>query len=254
MRVEQKTILITGATGFIGKHLTRHLVESGAKVIAISRKQENLKNLKAYVGESNNLITIEKDLLEESAIQEIVETTKALGLKINHIINNARTIENLKRNKEGVIEEKDFINEMKLNVYIPYLLVNTFVKASNKDLKSVVNMSSMYSIVVPNPKLYREGEMGTPINYGVAKSALNKLTKEMAVQHADIGLRVNAIAFGGVKGKTSDDFIKRYSNMCPSGNMLEMEEVLGPIDFLISSGSSGINGHVLIVDGGWSLW
>ena len=60
----------------------------------------------------------------------------------------------------------------------------------------------MYGIVPPNPNLYKKGESGTPIHYGVAKAALIHLTKELAIRLSDKQVRVNSISYGGVE--TSD--------------------------------------------------
>ena len=62
------------------------------------------------------------------------------------------------------------------------------------------------------------------------------------------------MAFGGVSGRVDDEFKERYAKLCPSGKMLNDDEVSGPIKFLISNESSSITGHVLVADGGWTIW
>ena len=66
---------------------------------------------------------------------------------------------------------------------------------------------------------------------------------------------MNSVSFGGVEGRVDEAFKKRYSNLCPQGRMLKLEDILEPINFLLDEKmSSGMTGHNLLVDGGWSIW
>ena len=67
----------------------------------------------------------------------------------------------------------------------------------------MINISSIYGLVVPNLTIYESKNASVPVHYGVAKAALDHLTKELAVRLADHGIRVNAVAFGGVEGRAS---------------------------------------------------
>ena len=67
-------------------------------------------------------------------------------------------------------------------------------------------------------------------------------------------VRVNCAAFGGVEGRVDEAFKKRYSELCPSGRMLSEDEIFGPIDMLLSEKTSGMTGHILMIDGGWTVW
>ena len=92
------------------------------------------------------------------------------------------------------------------------------------------------------------------MNYGVTKAALIHLTKELAVRLAPRGISVNAVSYGGVEGRVDGGFRERYGRLCPTGRMLDDSQVFGAVKFLCSSDSSGMTGHNLIVDGGWTIW
>ena len=121
-------------------------------------------------------------------------------------------------------------------------------------LRSIINISSIYGMVAPNRTIYDDFERHAPIHYGVAKAALIHLTKEMAVRLADRGIRVNAVSYGGVEGRAKEEFIRRYSSLCPSGRMVPPQDVAGSVEFLASDASNGVTGHNLVVDGGWTVW
>ena len=62
------------------------------------------------------------------------------------------------------------------------------------------------------------------------------------------------MAYGGVEGRVDKEFVKRYSLLAPMGRMLKEEEVLGPLEFLLSNTSSSVTGHTIAADGGWTIW
>ena len=121
-------------------------------------------------------------------------------------------------------------------------------------LKTITNIGSQYGLVTATPSLYRNYHKDYPIQYGVAKAALVHLTKELAVKFSENNIRVNCLALGGVEGRVSASFVKRYSKLSPMGKMLSEEDILTPLDFIMHENSRAINGQTIIADGGWTLW
>ena len=111
----------------------------------------------------------------------------------------------------------------------------------------------MYGVVAPTPSLYDNFEESSAVHYGVSKAAQIHLTKELAVRLAP-KIRVNCVSFGGIKGRTDENFENRYKNLTPLQRMLEEEDVVGPIDFLVSDNSTNMTGQNIKVDGGWTIW
>ena len=250
-----RTIIITGATGKLGKVLVKYFLDSGDKVIAIGRSKNLLNQLKNKTQQKvKNLYLVKANLMSKEGYGVIIKTLKKEKLKPDCLINNARNLEYLKLNKKREISSDNFLNELKLGVIVPYELSMKLVNLFSKTLSSIVNIGSIYGTVVPNSKLYKAGLTKSPINYGVTKAALIQLTKELAVRLANKHVRVNCVAFGGVEGRVKNDFKKRYANLCPSGRMLKESEIAGPIDVILSNKTSGMTGHVMMVDGGWTLW
>ena len=121
----------------------------------------------------------------------------------------------------------------------------------------IVNISSMYGIVSPDPANYKDAKkFANPPHYGAAKAGLIQLTRYAAVHLAKYNIRVNSISpgpFPGESVKKNSDFIKVLSKNLPLGRIGDPIELLGPVIFLLSSASSYITGENIVVDGGWTV-
>ena len=253
--MSSRKILITGATGKIGQVFVRHFLEAGDHVIAVGRSQDALTSLAAEkVRHGQTLSTIQVDLLSPNIGPVIVQALSKLGQMPDCLINNARDVAHLQIGEDGLVARQDFINEFTLDVVIPYELVMALSQARGSRLRAVINIGSQYGTVAPNLNLYTNPLRESPLQYGVSKAALTQLTKELAVRLAKCGVRVNCVAFGGVEGRVDEEFKKRYAELCPLGRMLGEHELAGPVDLLLSDSASGVTGHVMMVDGGWSIW
>jgi NAD(P)-dependent dehydrogenase (short-subunit alcohol dehydrogenase family) len=250
-----RCILVTGATGKIGSVFVRHFLTAGDTVVAVGRSADSLAQLVSHMsGVGGCLQTICVDLMEVNAIATVIDKSRKLVCMPDCIINNARNLDYLRIGKDGFIDRQDFLNEFELDVVAPYELIMGMANATDTRLRAVVNIGSQYGSVAPNLYLYEDSESQSPVQYSVAKAALAHLTKELAVRLASRGIRINCVAFGGVEGRVDDEFLQRYATLCPMGRMLGEQELPGPVDLLLSDSASGVTGHIMMVDGGWSVW
>ena len=250
-----KVIILTGATGLIGQVLLKHFVASGDIIVGIGRSQESLDKIKSNLRDaSSQFHGISVDLCSENACNHIKNSLLKADLMPNCLINNARDASSLRIGPDGMVARNDFMSELLMDVVVPYELTISLAKQQKSVLESVVNIGSQYGVVAPNLQLYSNPEKESPVHYGVAKAGLSQLTKELAVRLADQGIRVNCVAYGGVEGRVHKDFMQRYSKLCPMGRMLNENDLAGPVDLLLSTNSSAITGHTLVVDGGRSIW
>lgn len=250
-----KTLLITGGSGKVGFQLVSHFLKSGFRVVTTSRNKKRFLEEKAQVLDQEhkeNLNIIEVDFTSKKAIETIKEFLLKKELLVNAIIHNARSLEFLKIEEDNSVSEENFAGEFFMDVIFPYRL-SLEIRNIPNDLENLVFISSMYGVVAPTPSLYKDFHSSSPINYGVSKAAQIHLTKELAVRLAP-EIRVNCVSFGGIKGRTDDEFLKRYHSLNPQGKMLEEGDVVGPVEFLISGNSKNMTGQNIVIDGGWSIW
>lgn len=245
-------ILITGATGSIGRALCQHFVSVGHGVIGLGRSQETLSELSAAA--SAHFTGIELDLTNVDAASALVEQLDDRKLRPTALVNSARSIESLAIGSDGIVSRQSFLDEYLLDVVVPYELTMALARQRDSALRSVVNVGSMYGSVAANPGLYDDYERQSPIQYGVAKAALVHLTKELAVRLAPRLVSVNCVAYGGVEGRANAAFMGRYAKLSPSGRMLKHSELAAPVEMLLTHATTSMTGQTIHADGGWTLW
>lgn len=245
-------VLITGGTGLLGKAMVKGFLEKKCQVHFTSTSLKNsnklLRGLTAK--EKKNCFPIIQTFKDINDIKYFIQNYNKIGFNI--LINNARDLLNVNFKQDSFEQIKNFEIEMFMAIYLPFFLS---IKLNKNKLQSIINISSMYGIVAPNKKIYKDGYKSSPAFYGISKAAQIHLTKELAVRMAKDRIRVNCVSFGGVEGRVNNSFKKKYANLCPMGRMLKSSEIFEPIWFLANENlSSGSTGHNLIIDGGWTIW
>ena len=250
-----RTILITGGSGKFGRLLVRHFLAQGDTVIATARSTSSLSEMKStYASHGARFIGLGCDLSEDNSATRLCEAMAQDGLHPDCLVNNARSLSYLKMEDDGRVSRANFAGELLLDVIVPYELTMAVAGQSSGRLRRVVNIGSQYGSVAANLGLYEDSAKQSPLHYSVAKAALAHLTRELATRLAPLDIQVNCIAFGGVEGRVDAAFKERYAKLCPQGRMLTENEIAGPVDMLLSDRFSAMTGHVLAVDGGWTIW
>lgn len=250
-----RTVLITGANGKLGSAIARHLAPLGWRIVLTSRKAERCKSLAQELqARGAEVHVVELDLLVADSFETLAGRVADLGVQITHVVSNARSLDALALDSDGCAQVGPFMNEFAIDVVAPYRMLMALVRDPRHGLRAIVTIGSQYGQVAPNPALYDGDLSRSPVQYGVAKAALHHITRELAVRLAP-NIRVNCVAFGGFVGRTDAAFQARYSRLAPIGRMLSDTDAGGPVAFLLDdAASAAVTGHVLITDGGWSIW
>ena len=264
--LSNKTIVITGANGIIGKDLVLQLVNKNAKIIAIDKQFKNKEVVNSSKEKINyeNILYYSTDILDEDEFKKNINEGFKKFDSIDGLVNCAAINSAPSQDANNLFEDlniKDF-NEV-LNVNVSGQVICTKVIGSmmkdNLIKGSIVNISSIYGKVSPRQKIYDHidtptGSYKKPVAYSVSKSALTNLTKYLATYWGEFGIRVNNVVLGGILHEQDKNFIEKYSENVPLGRMASVEECTLPILFLLSDDSSYITGSDLVVDGGWTSW
>lgn len=255
MSTDRGSVLLTGATGRIGSVIARGFAEQGWNLAFTFRDATRARALEQDCRQrgAGSVVLLPADLAAGAAVSQVVSQLSAAAFHPTVLINNTRDRAHLEKRADGTIADANFTSELRLGVVVPYELTNALASAPSATLRSVINISSIYGMNAPQLRLYERSQDVPPPSYGVAKAALLHLTKELAVRMAP-RIRVNAVSFGGVAGRASEAFTRRYEDATPMHAMLDDGDLFGAVSFLAGDASRAVTGHNLVVDGGWTLW
>ena len=114
-------------------------------------------------------------------------------------------------------------------------------------------MASVYGVVAPNFQIYTGTEMTMPVEYAAIKAGLLNLSKYVTAYVNNSKFRVNSVSPGGILDDQNQKFLQAYKQHTLGKGMLEVNDVLGSIVFLLSNMSSYVNGQNIIIDDGFLL-
>ncbi|XP_043483853.1 L-xylulose reductase [Leptopilina heterotoma] len=236
---EGKRILVTGAGQGIGKELSKRLSNCKATVIALSKTQKHLDNLKA---ENPKIETICADLKDWNATRRIVQSV----LPIDLLVNNAG-VALLKPFLEATSEDFDLTFDVNVKAVMNISQIVAKDLIQRKMPGSIVNLSSQAS----------EAALKNHTVYCASKGALQMLTRNMALELGPHKIRVNSVnptvvlTEMGRLGWSNPEKAQEMLHKIPLGRFAEVDEVVDAVVFLLSDFSSMINGIALPVDGGF---
>lgn len=268
--LEGKTAIITGASGFLGRTMSRALVQNGAKVIALGRSNK----LQAWVEQCDNELGKGKivghtiDMYNIELLSKLLDEIISREKHIDVLVNNAQELnEHTGFNTPDGSFENSTIDQWMRNltggIYWAALCSQKVGEGMKKNKKgSIINISSMYGKVAPSPLLYEGTDKINPPGYSASKSGLIGLTRYIASFWGPHGIRANAILPGpfsntedvGPNSVNKDDpFLERLKQRTCLRRVGSPNELIGPLLFLASDASSYMTGQELVIDGGWTI-
>ncbi|MCW7490403.1 SDR family NAD(P)-dependent oxidoreductase [Leptospira meyeri] len=258
-QLKNSVVVITGASGHLGYIISKAFIEEGSIVVVVGRDFERLKDrFKSY--ESNFFKSVYPyacDIQKEEHLDLLVTFIREKFRKVNVLINNAYSGESI---RWFDVKKSDFFKSYDIAVVSPFMLIQKLYPLFEIEKighSSIINISSMYGQVSPDPSIYGE-LIPNSIFYGVAKAGLIQLSKYLAVTFAEKGIRVNSISPGPFPSNSvlieQPDFIKKLSSKVPMKRIGKPEELVGTVLLLASPLSSYITGENISVDGGWTAW
>jgi len=244
--VTNKVILITGSTRGLGYAFAEGFLKAGAKVIISSKTPENVKLATEKLSSiSDKAIGVPMDVTDNASVKSAIDEIIKKAGRLDILINNAGIH---KRAPFMEMKKSQFENVIDVNLTSVFSVSQAVAKEMTKTGGgSIINISSLNSY----------GARPAISNYCASKGAVNMLTRSMALELADFGIRVNAIAPGYfitdmtkplADNKEFDAWVK---SEVPLKRWGKPEELVGAAIYLASNASSYMTGQVLLIDGGW---
>ena len=266
--IEGKVIVITGADGFLGKHLFEYIIENNGIPILIDINDKNILRSRYKKFIINKKLLFKTDITKKSDVKNTFKIIKKRFKKIHSLVNLAALALPQMKNKSDYFNSFENYNfdlwkeAIDVNLNGIFLVTQEVVKLMKKDnYGSIVNMSSDVAIISPDHDIYKPdlkmnykgAKFNTPIAYVVAKTGILGFSRYLATYLAKNNIRVNSISPSGVYNNQPKKFVQKLSSKIPLGRMATPEEVVNSIIYLISDASSFTTGSNLVVDGGRTI-
>ena len=238
--LENKNIIVTGASGGIGNSIIKKLNEAGANILASGTRIEKLEELKKNF---KNIKILKFDISQSDKIEEFIENaTNELGGSLDGIINNAGITQDNLAIRMSLDEWQKVIN---INLTSTFLMSKFAIKKMLKNKSGkIVNITSVVG---------HTGNLGQA-NYTASKAGIVAMSKSLAIEYAKKNINVNCISPGFIKtamtDKIDDKFKEVIVSKIPSARLGEPDDIANVVLFLSSDQSSYINGETIHVNGG----
>lgn len=252
-RLLKKVVLITGATGQLGRQFCHAFDKEGAHIYVSDLKINNCKEFIKNLENKNNHKALFLDVSKPDLVKEAFSIIKNDFSKIDIIVNNAG-ISIFDDFKERNFT--DFMEVLKVNIGGTFLCIKegSNLMKSSKTEGSIINIGSIYGMVSGDYRIYTDSKRNTSECYGASKAAIIHMTKYFSVHLAQHRIRVNCISPGGIYNDQGKDFVKNYSYRTPMSRMGKDTEIAKAAIFLASNESSYMTGHNMVIDGGFTSW
>ena len=250
--LKNKVIVVTGGAGAIGESFVRGISARGgiAIVADINLEAAELLAQDCMV----NTYPAHLDITSKESIMTLISDLMQRYGHINALVNNAYPRNKNYGKKLEDVTYNDFCENVNMHLGGYFLVAQQFCLAfKQQGYGNVVNMSSIYGSMAPRFEIYEGTSMTTPVEYAAIKSAIEHLTRYFAQYFKGEGIRVNCLSPGGILAGQPTDFLAAYNNHCATKGMLDADDILGALMFLLSDESSFMTGQNLLIDDGFSL-
>tara|TARA_B100000427_G_scaffold320202_1_gene319295 strand:- start:3605 stop:4384 length:780 start_codon:yes stop_codon:yes gene_type:complete len=251
----EKVVIITGSNGQLGRIYCEAFAQRGSNVIATDIQKNPSPEIEMMISKNNNSICYKKmNVASEEDTKRVFSEVYTERKKIDVLINNAgiQIFDHFTDRKK-----KDFMDVMEVNVFGTFNCIKTvcdFMK-KNDNGGSIVNVGSIYGLVSGDPRIYTDCARNVSEAYSASKAAIIQLTKYFAIHLSEYSIRVNVISPGGVYNHQGEEFVVNYSAKVPMNRMANQEEMISGLLYLSDNNkSSYVNGHNLVIDGGFTAW
>ena len=236
---KDKKILITGATGGIGKALVKKFLSLDGNVLATGTKIEKLDALKKEFPKIN---VLKFDISDHSKIEEFIENVSSQLTGLDVLVNNAGiNMDNLSLR----MKDEEWKKVIDINLGSTFFLCKYAIKKMLKNKYGrIVNITSIVG---------HTGNLGQS-NYAASKAAIIAMSKSLAIEYAKKNITINCVSPGFIQSKMTDNIVESIkavlTSRIPMSKLGTGEDVSNTVAFLSSDAASYITGETIHVNGG----
>lgn len=248
-RLDDKTVLVTGAGRGIGKALAIGFAEAGADIALLSRTESELLEVSAIIEElGQKALPIVADLTSVEDIKKAVKQIEEKWGTIDILVNNAGM--NI-RSKAFDVTEEEWQQIMDTNLKSAFMLAQEVGKSMKENgvKGKIISISSVAG----------QTALRTGVVYAASKAAIIQMTKVLAFEWGQYGINVNSIGPWYFKTPLTekiledDQYVQDIFEVTPLRRIGKLEELVGPAVFLASEAANYVTGQTLFVDGGMTI-
>jgi len=247
--VKGETAIVTGGGQGIGREIALGLAEAGADVVVLQRRLEIAEKTAADIRKlGRESLALKVDVSAPSAVEDMVRTVKDKFGKIDILVNNAGIAQWVAAEEMPVEDWNTMIGINLTGVFICCKYVGQEMIKKKKG--SIINISSISGFIANHPQ--------EQCHYNAAKGGVNTLTKCLAYEWAEYNIRVNAIAPGFIGTpllkEADEELLNEWTSLSVQKRIADPAELKGVAVFLASQAASYVTGHILVADGGYTIW
>tara|TARA_B100001142_G_C14236479_1_gene617551 strand:+ start:448 stop:1215 length:768 start_codon:yes stop_codon:yes gene_type:complete len=251
---KSNVVLVTGATGGIGKSIVKKYAGQGFTLAIADRDEDEANKLANEINHNDGKVMVfSGDLLDQNYCNNLISEVQTKLGGVGILINNAGF---MSRGDITQTSDEDYELSMKINVEAPFRLIRAAIPVMAKaGGGSIVNISSCWGIN-PGPN---------HLIYCTTKAALAAMTKCLGRDHAHQNIRINAVCPNEVntpmlrtgfeiRGLNPDDAIEKLNQSVPIGHIAEPDEIADVVSFLSSNEARYICGSLVEINGGKAVY
>ena len=267
--LKDKKIVITGAAGLLGQEHAVSISAFQGTPLLLDLNEAKLKELSKKIKKNFDIDApyFQVDITSEAEVSKLCYKIQNEIGAVHGLINNAANNpqpdvngENFSRLEHFSIEQWN--QDLSVGLTGSFLCSKYFGQSISCNGRggAILNISSDLGLIAPDQSLYsvdnlpKEEQPVKPVTYSVIKTGIIGLTRYLSTYWPDQNVRCNALCPGGVKHNQSSEFISRVIKKIPLSRLANPNDYHGAVIWMMSDAASYLNGAVIAVDGGRSVW
>jgi NAD(P)-dependent dehydrogenase (short-subunit alcohol dehydrogenase family) len=250
LKLEEKSVLVTGAAGAIGSATAAMFAEQGARVLATDLDQVAVEAVVSSFPEPERHLAVGADLSDLASHERLLASAVEVFSGLDVLAHCAAVVR--RRFTVDDITEADWDFQMGINLKATFFLNRAAANLFKRQRRGgrIINFSS---------QAWWSGGLGGSVVYAASKGGITSMSRGLARTYARDGITVNVVAPGGVDSPMARDGqseaqVRAFIDLIPSGRLATPQEIAGAVVFLASEGARYVTGATLNLSGGQLMY